>query len=224
MKAYVYVQHDGASLYNVLVASQLHNDDWWQAAVVQNTNNLFDGFRLAFERFNAGQFLAVNLDRCHLTYLGEVIDGDVAIGHHKMFLVEADQPYWLANNEGKLTRLGDLESTLKSYLGTSSCVLNPVGDEYISAVVRNNLSIENLRPQIVVIMKDGNPIGVQLFGVPTTARVSVLDVVHPDSVHSYQDEALFDLVYQNGSVENNVRNVTPEVGYLNTFSQVAKLI
>jgi hypothetical protein len=224
MKIFAYFQNVDEAHYSVFVSSQLHANDGWQAAVVENTKNLFDGFRLALESFIAGQFEMVKLDSVHVTLLGEVIDGDVSISHHKMFLVEANERYWLANNMGQLAKLRDLESRLQSYLGTATCVFNPVGDEYMPAVVRNNPSIVNLCPQIVVVMEDGNPVGVQLFGLPTLTRVTVVDVIHPDSVRQFQDEALFDLVHQNGTVKKNVRNVTPAVEQLNTFSQVAKLI
>ena len=73
-------------------------------------------------------------------------------------------------------------------------------------------------------MEDGNPVGVQLFGLPASTAVSVLNVIHPDDVHSLRDEYLGDLVFEHGEVKKNVRNVTPAVQNLNTFSQLAKLI
>ncbi|WP_095158159.1 hypothetical protein [Pseudomonas sp. Irchel 3E13] len=226
MKLYAYFQQSGDGVINVFVAGQPHvgGEDWWMAAVVQGTKNLFDGFRLALSEFNAGELSGVKLASYELTFLGEIIDGDVLIGHHNMFLVEADQPYWLANREGRMAKLGDLETILQSYLGTSACMLTPVGDSYIGAVVRNHAPIENLRPQVLMIMKDGSPVDVQLFGLPSSTLVTVVDVLHPQSVSYYQDESLLGLVYQNGIVENNVRNVTPSVDRLAKFSQVAKLI
>ena len=224
MKVFAYVQGVENEHYNVFVTNQAHTNERWLTAVSPNTKNLFEGFRLALEKFEAGQRELVNLDTVHVTQLGEVVDGDVAIGQHRMFLVTADEHYWLANKKGQLAKLSDLESKLQSYLGTASCVLCTVSDEHIAAVVTNYSPIENLRPKVLVVMKDGNPVGVQLFGLPASTVVSVLDVIHADSVHCYRDEYLGDLVYENGTVETNVRNVTPEVQHLNTFSQLAKLI
>lgn len=226
MKLYAYFQQSRDALYNVFVADQLHvgGEGWWMAGLVRDSKNLFDGFRLALSKFNADDLCGVSLEKYQLTFLGEIVDGDVSIAHHNMYLVQADQPYWLANSKGRLAKLGDLETTLQSYLGTSTCVLSPVSDAHIGSVVRNHAPIENLRPQVVMVMKDGIPIDVQLFGLPSSTLVTVVDVLHPDSVSLYQDEGLFDLVYQNGAVENNVRNVTPSVDRLNEFSKVAKLI
>lgn len=224
MKVFAYVQGVENELYKVFVTNQAHTHECWLAAVAPNTKNLFEGFRQALDKFEAGQREFVNLDRVHVSQLGEVVDGDVAIGQHRMFLVSADEHYWLANKKGMLAKLSDLESTLQSYLGTATCVLSTVSDEHIGAVVTNYSPIENLRPQVLVVMEDGNPIGVQLFGLPASTVVSVLDVIHPDDAHCFKDEYLGDLVYEHGDVKSNVRNVTPVVQHLNTFSQIAKLI
>ena len=224
MKIYAYVQGVENEHYNVFVTNQAHSNERWLTAVSPNTKNLFEGFRLALEKFEAGQREFVSLDSVHVSQLGEVVDGDVAIGQHRMFLVTADEQYWLANKKGQLAKLSDLESTLQSYLGTASCVFCTVSDEHIGAVVTNYSPIENLRPQVLVVMEDGNPIGVQLFGLPASTVVSVLDVIHPDDAHCFSAEYLGDLVYEHGDVKSNVRDVTPAVQHLNTFSQLAKLI
>jgi hypothetical protein len=224
MKVFAYVQAVENELYNVFVTNKVHSNERWLTAVAPKTKNLFEGFRLALDKFEAGQREFVNLDSIHVTQLGEVVDDDVAIGQHRMFLVTADELYWLANKNGQLATLSDLESTLQSYLGTATCVLSTVSDEHIAAVVTNYSPIEHLRPQVLVLMNDGNPVGVQLFGLPPSTVISVLDVIHPDSVHCYRDEYLGDLVYEHGDVKKNVRNVTPVVQRLNSFSQLAKLI
>jgi hypothetical protein len=224
MKVFAFFQSVDNEFYTVFVTNKAHSDQRWLTAVSPNTNNLFEGFRLALEKFEAGQRELVSLDSVHVSLLGEVVDGDVAIGQHRMFFVSADEQYWLANKKGQLAKLSDLESTLQSYLGTATCVLSPVSDEHIGAVVTNYSPIENLRPQVLVVMEDGNPVGVQLFGLPASTAVSVLNVIHPDDVHSLRDEYLGDLVFEHGEVKKNVRNVTPAVQNLNTFSQLAKLI
>lgn len=216
----------GNSEQVVYVTKEPHNGTPFNGTFATSTSSINEAARLAETYLNGGFTWPLTMRLFEtLRYLGQY-DTDtkqIDISARQMFLVTGDckQFNWLAN-EGRFETVADLEQFLAG-LGMGALQWDVVLDEQFATVMTSFTGIEKELPQVVIILEDGSPVGVQVGGCPANLVVRVYNKVHSDDIAHKDEDAIKVLICSNGFRHEDVEDVTPDVQRFESGAEVAQI-